>query len=321
MKTILLPENIPYYRANLHCHSTVSDGRKSPEELKEFYKEHGYQIIAYTDHEKLVTHNDLSDDTFLALNGYEAGINEDGDVHWSRRKVCHLCLIAMTPEQTAPVPEDSPRIYRGEWISDFAKNARDAGFFVTYNHPVWSLESYPQYSTYHNMNAMEIVNFACQIEGYDDDNGHCYDDLLRGGERLFCIAADDNHNAIPDDSTVCDSFGGYTMIAAESLDYRAVMQSMAQGKFYASSGTSTHVGPVIRSLVYEDGTVTITTSDVREIAYIPDSRRCYLVHAADGETIQTASFRVAEDERWFRLVVVDREGYKAYTNAYFPDTF
>lgn len=321
MKTILLPDHLPYFRANLHCHSTVSDGRKSPQELKTFYAEHGYQIIAYTDHEKLVTHNDLTDDTFLALNGYEAGVNEESDPDWGHRKVCHMCLIAMTPEQTAPVSEHSPRTYSGAWISDFAKNAQDEGFFITYNHPIWSLEHYPQYIGYHNMNAMEIVNFACLIEGFDDDNGHCYDDFLNNGERLFCIAADDNHNAIPDDSPVCDSFGGYTMIAAESLEYGAVMQALKQGRFYASSGTSTHVGPVIRSLVCEDGVVTITTSDVREIAYIPDSRRCRLVHAKDGETISTASFPLNPGDRWFRLVVVDREGYKAYTNAYFPDTF
>ena len=232
-----------------------------------------------------------------------------------------MCLIAMSPERETAATESSPRTYSGEWISDFAKTAREEGFFVTYNHPVWSLEQYPQYINYHNMDAFEIVNFACLIEGFDDDNGHCYDDFLWNGERLYCIAADDNHNAIPDDSPVCDSFGGYTMIAAESLTYETVMQAMKQGRFYASSGTSTHVGPVIRSLVCEDGVVTINTSDVREIAYIPDSRRCRLVHAADGETINTASFKMNPDDRWFRLVVRDREGYKAYTNAYFTDTF
>ncbi|MBR5869825.1 MAG: CehA/McbA family metallohydrolase [Clostridia bacterium] len=321
MKKILLPENMPYYRANLHCHSTVSDGRKTPEELKAFYMSRGYQVIAYTDHEKMVCHNDLTDEHFVALNGYEAGFNESEGDDWTRKKVCHLCLVAMDPDRTAPVAESAPRIYSGEAISDFMQRAAEEGFYVTYNHPVWSLESYPQYSGYHGMHAMEIVNFACLIEGFDDDNGHCYEDFLRMGQRLFCIATDDNHNAIPDDSPACDSFGGYTMIAAESLDYRAVTDGLKQGRFYASTGTATHVGPVIKSLVYEDGVVTITTSEVREIAYIPDSRCCALVHAKDGETINAASFRVKEGNRWFRLVVRDREGYKAYTNAYFPDDF
>ena len=321
MKKILLPDNLPYFRANLHCHSTVSDGRKTPEELKEFYASHGYQIIAYTDHEKMVCHNELTDEQFLALNGYEAGFVEAECDDGTRKKVCHLCLVAMNPNQTEPVTEPTPRTYSGEAISDFIECAKEECFFVTYNHPIWSLESYPQYSGYHGMHAMEIVNFACLIEGFDDDNGHSYEDFLRLGEPLFCIAADDNHNATPDDSPVCDSFGGYTMIAAESLDYLTVTEAMKQGRFYASTGTSTHVGPVINSLIYEDGVATIMTNEVREIAYISDSRCCALVHAKDGETIHSASFRVKEGTRWFRLVVRDREGYKAFTNAYFPDTF
>lgn len=321
MKTVLLPEHLPYYRANLHCHSTVSDGKKTPEELKAYYLANGYQIIAYTDHERLVCHNDLTDDRFLALNGYEVGVTESVSPDWSRCKTCHICLVALDPDKNEAVAEPQARVYTGDWVSDFMRRAAEEGYFVTYNHPTWSLESYPEYSTYHGMHAMEIVNFGCVIVGWDDDNGHCYEDMLRGGERIFCIATDDNHNHMADDSPNCDSFGGYTMIAAESLDYRAVTDALRRGQFYASSGTSTHVGPEIHSLVYEDGVVTIKTSDVRDIFYMTDSRSCSLARAKDGETIREASFRVRDGERWFRLVVVDREGYKAYTNAYFPDTF
>lgn len=67
MKQYLLPEAGQFYKANLHCHSTVSDGRLSPEELKELYMRHGYSIIAYTDHEVLIPHPELTDDKFLAL--------------------------------------------------------------------------------------------------------------------------------------------------------------------------------------------------------------------------------------------------------------
>ena len=51
MKKNLLTPSMGYYRANLHCHSTVSDGKKTPEELKEFYRSHGYSAVAFTDHE------------------------------------------------------------------------------------------------------------------------------------------------------------------------------------------------------------------------------------------------------------------------------
>ena len=70
MTSELLPKG-PSFKANLHCHSTVSDGKLSPAEVKATYQALGYQIVAYTDHEILVPHKDLSDENFLALHGVE----------------------------------------------------------------------------------------------------------------------------------------------------------------------------------------------------------------------------------------------------------
>lgn len=54
MKKFLLPENGQFYKANLHCHSIVSDGKRTPEEIKQIYMEKGYAIVAYTDRGVLV---------------------------------------------------------------------------------------------------------------------------------------------------------------------------------------------------------------------------------------------------------------------------
>ena len=75
MKKFLLPESGNYYKANLHSHSTVSDGARTPEELKALYKSKGYSIVAYTDHNVLITHLELTDETFLALSGTELDVN------------------------------------------------------------------------------------------------------------------------------------------------------------------------------------------------------------------------------------------------------
>ncbi|MCI8388438.1 MAG: PHP domain-containing protein [Clostridiales bacterium] len=334
MKKILLSNALNYYRANLHAHSTISDGKKTAAEMKEFYKSHGYSAIAFTDHETFVTHNDLTDDSFVALNGYELGVTESG---WnSFTKCCHVCFIALEPENDKDfcfeytkdpdgkltLDKSKPtfkREYTGESISEMIKLGRENGFFATYNHPTWSLESYPEYMSYNGMNAMEIQNYGCVAVGYDDDNGHAYDDMLRGGKRIFCVATDDNHNHTPDDSMDCDSFGGYVMINAPKLEYRTLTSALESGNFYASTGTAFHVGPEIHSLVYEDGVVTITTSQVRNIMCMTGSRACKIAQANSGETITSASFKINDNEIYFRLVVTDSEGYKAYTNAYFVD--
>ena len=61
-----LPES-GYFKANLHCHTTLSDGAFTPEEIKAAYKAQGYSIVAFTDHRKYVHHTELNDESFLAL--------------------------------------------------------------------------------------------------------------------------------------------------------------------------------------------------------------------------------------------------------------
>ena len=67
MKKYLLPKTGNFYKANMHCHTTCSDGKKTPEEVKALYKKLGYSIVAYTDQDVFLRHDELTDDSFLAL--------------------------------------------------------------------------------------------------------------------------------------------------------------------------------------------------------------------------------------------------------------
>lgn len=341
MKKVLLPEeseNLKYYKANLHCHSTISDGAKTPEQLKADYKAHGYSILAITDHEVFIPHNELSDNDFLMLNGYEIEASGTGE------KTCHLCFVALMPDNCQEVCFSRAHLwgnakknvkkvninkkesllfrkYTKRGINKLIETGKKYGFFVTYNHPTWSLESYPQYIRYKNADAMEITNYGCVVCGFDDDNGHAYDDMLRNGEKLFCISTDDNHNVFPDSSPDCDSYGGYIMIAAPSLEYGSVTAALKKGLFYSSTGTYKHIGPSFHSITLENDEVHIKTGDVRSISYIPCSRDCQIKNAEDGATINEAVFKIKKKEKYFRIVITDSLGYKAYSNAYFPEEF
>ena len=48
MKKYVLPAEGNWYRANMHCHTTVSDRHYSPEEIKEAYKKMGYSSAGGT---------------------------------------------------------------------------------------------------------------------------------------------------------------------------------------------------------------------------------------------------------------------------------
>ncbi|HXF82608.1 MAG TPA: hypothetical protein VNN19_07640, partial [bacterium] len=60
-----------YRKAQLHCHTTASDGRLSPPELLRRYKDAGYAFVVITDHNRVTRCDALNDDRFLALPGAE----------------------------------------------------------------------------------------------------------------------------------------------------------------------------------------------------------------------------------------------------------
>ena len=313
MKKYLLPLDGKFYKANLHSHSTISDGVKTPEELKEMYKNRGYSIFAYTDHDKFVRHNDLCDEEFLVLNGYEASIVEDiPDPEYAWRKVCHLGIIAPDAEiNEAPMAWEFGKGYSHEKINNIIKAAKERGFFITYNHPTWSRENYLDYMNFHDFDCLEIINYNCIVGGTPEYNDGKYDDMLRGGKRIFCLGADDNHNT----HYFFDSFGAYTMIKAERLDYESVFSALKNGDFYASEG------PEIYELTFEDGLVEVRTSPAASILFNTSSRRGRNVIPTENNPslVSYANYRPAADEKYFRITVTAPDGRKAYTRAYFLD--
>lgn len=334
MKKYLIPHEGQYFKSNLHCHSVFSDGRWTPEEIKKNYMAQGYSVIAYTDHNVFIAHDELADADFLPLHGVEYDVSGPDPI--KDYTTCHFCMIALEPDNmvqpcwhrseyvwgaaldhrdTVLFDESQPdyvREYTPECISEMMRIGREKGFFVTYNHPSWSMETALEYNNYHNMHAMEIVNFGCINAGYNDYNDAAYDDMLRAGKRIYCIATDDNHNGYPVDSRDNDSFGGFTMIKADRLDYRTVTRALEAGHFYASEG------PIIHDLWMEDSTVHITF-DPADRVLLNTGRRRAAIRFAENGPLTEASFDVVPEDVYFRLTVIDARGRHADTNAYFTD--
>ena len=336
MKKYLLQESGNFYKANLHCHSTLSDGRKTPEEIKEIYKNLGYSIVAYTDHDILVPHDDLNDESFLALHGFEVEVNDPARVPNYEIKTCHICFIGIDPENiTQPmwsprylfgnaknnanlvkIDENEPeyiRHYGSEGICEIMRIGREKGFFVTYNHPTWSLEAYPDYMGYNGMNAFEIYNGGCLAVGYADYHPRVYDDMLRGGKRLYCIGADDNHNVADPASRKYDSGWAWTMLKADSLDYSTVTKALVDGQFYASEG------PEIYELTFDDGKVHIKCSEADRVVCNYGVRHAEQALNDDFSPVTEATFGMKPEWKYFRITVVGKDGKTACTNAYFAD--
>ncbi|MBR2411080.1 MAG: PHP domain-containing protein [Clostridia bacterium] len=335
MKHYLLPESGSFYKANLHSHSTVSDGELTPEEMKQLYRSRGYSILCCTDHEMMVPHHELTEPDFLMLTGFEIGFDEMCE-DFLEARVCDLCVIALdknnitqpcfhrtkyhNPERNGEIVFDGnegdfEREYKAECINEAIRICREKGFFVTYNHPTWSLEHYEEYIKYTGMNAMEICNFSSFIDGYDEYNSKAYDDLLRKGERIFCIAADDNHNRRDPESRMWDSFGAFTMIKAKELTYESVAEALIKGNFYSSQG------PEIYGLWLEDDMLHVVCSPADKVVCTVNKRRCMSRYNEQTGEITQAVFELKKSDGYFRVTVIDKNGLKADTNAYFTDEF
>ena len=337
MKHFLLPKNGKFYKANLHCHTTCSDGKLTPAEVKEAYRAHGYSAVAFTDHYLILPHTELCDKNFVALHGYELEIHADTEPV-SQSKKTHLTLIARRPDNllqiayhrekyvkgnmrkmraTAVFDKNAPdyeRVHSPEGVSDIMQTAKENGYFVIYNHPTWSLDDYSDYAAYDGMHAMEIYNYSSLNAGFEEINGRVYDDILRGGNRIFCVGADDNHNAKPLDSKYSDSFGAFTVIKAPQLSYTALTDALFRGDFYASTG------PSIKELYCEDGRAYIRTSAAERIIMHCGCRRTYVAIREDKSRLTAANFAIPEDAVYIRFTVMDKYGKRADSNAYFLDS-
>lgn len=334
---ILLHER--QFKANLHAHSVLSDGRKTPEELKELYRSKGYSILAVTDHERPCDHSAMSEPDFLMLTGYEVYIRPDPEGRYNRyAPEVHLNLLAKNPHNTdliCPhrayikyVPEaefenlhtcgpDTPRAYTTEYINRFIQIAKEDGYLVTYNHPVWSMEDPERIRSYDGIFSMEISNFTSEAERLPEYNGALYDWLLRSGKRWYAHAADDNHNAYPLDGPRGDSFGGMTYLCTDDgeLTYGGVIRALESGTFYASSG------PQILSLEADGkGQVSVRTTPASSVVLMTGSKTPALaLPETDGGFVTEASFSVPEQAPYFRIHLNGAGGGYADSRGYFRD--
>ena len=326
----LLPPVARFFKANLHSHTTISDGSLTPQQVKEAYKAKGYSILSLTDHNIVADHSDMNEPDFLMLTGIEVNTCQAG---WhSKMKTCHLNLIAKRPDLlwqpwpcAKPSPDALPHLdkaqvgslsnaYNAENINALIAEANRQGFLVSYNHPEWSLQNYNDYAPLKGLWAMELINYSCQVSGFNDrNNSIVYRDMANLGNHLVPLGADDCHSTR-------DLGGAWAMIGAEKLEYASVIEAMERGDLYASTG------PEIYGLTLEENTLTVRCSDARMISLEGSTRFARSAHPIHNDgLLREARFDISPwlnaanqaPGDWLRVVVHGPYGHFAATRAYF----
>lgn len=313
-----LPRQGNFYKANLHSHCTLSDGKWTKEQVKAEYVKKGYSIVAFTDHNYYEWHKDLQDENFVAIASFEVDINEEPPKKsaFANLKTYHLNMYDTKPLErggykTIPAPQCYDDI---QALNDYIKSMSDLGFLVCYNHPWWSLQNYDDYKDLKGLFAMEIYNHGCEVDGLFGYAPQAYDEMLRMDQRLFCVSTDDNHDGHPVGHSLNDSFGGWVNIKADSLSYESVISALIAGNFYSSTG------PELYDLYIEDDTVHIKCSPVQNIYMVNATRNCQYEVASPNKTITEAHFKLTGNEGYIRIDCEDKYRKHAYSNAYFLPT-
>lgn len=336
MKIELIRRDQTQYKANLHCHSTVSDGHKTPKELIDLYRAAGYSVLAITDHEVPNSHFGKSTEDFLLLTGYECYIRVDPSaVYDIYQPEVHLNLFPRDPanetficynpnyakyiRRIRPIEElkragsERTREYNRAYVQEYIDTAIANGYLVAYNHAYWSMEAEADILSYNGCFSMEIRNGGSDLSNGIEYNAQLYDKMLLSGKRIFCHAGDDNHNSHPVEDPRSDSFLAWTYIMADSLTHADVIGAMERGDMYASSG------PKIHALSVEDHRVHIECSPAKHIYVYTGSKAPKCLHAAEGETVTVADLTVDARAKYIRVSVFDAERNTADTRGYFPD--
>ena len=290
-----------WYKGNCHTHTTLSDGRRSPEETARAYRRKGYDFLVMTDHGR--THESvahLQREDFLVINGVELHPPTNAPAGFTH----HLVGIG-----TEKIPSRET-IKKGTAASAIRWIKRQGGIPI-YAHPYWT--GHDTYNLKEGRAAlgMEVFNTTCEVaRGLGDASAHL-DQALSHGFRWKVLAVDDAHRVER------DGFRGWIMVKARSLTRAAIMRAIAKGRFYSTCG------PVIRSVRLKGGVARIVCSPVAQIVWHTAGAFGRCDRPARGKKrMTTAKFvlgSLTPEAGYFRVEITDTCGRKAWTNPIFRD--
>ena len=299
-----------FWRGNLHTHSQLSDGALSLEQVVEAYKRAGYDFIQISDHFLDRFGFPVTDTRALRGNDFTTLIG--AELHAPSTEVGELWHIL-----AVGLPLDFAPPTRDETGPQLAERARAAGAFVVIAHPAWSQLRIGDGRALTAAHAVEIYNHGSAVETDRGDGFYLLDELASEGRRLTGIAVDDSHFKFGD----LDAFGGFVEVKAESLDPDALLAALKAGQFYSSQG------PRILDVDVTPGEVRVDCSPVHAVSLLTGTSRAV---SEIGRHITSATFDIAAamkkdwqpgapGSKWFRVVVIDAAGRRAWTNPIWLD--
>ena len=291
--------NTEFLKGGLHCHTTRSDGKLSPEATIVLHAAHGYDFLALTDHRNYNFKNYAPESGVLIIPGMEM------DVTLTTKDGMCFHTVALGPEEASNGYRQDERPASAK-VSDqyefqpYLDEMRSRNNIVFYCHPDWSRTPAHSFENLEGCFAMEIWNSGCVIEdNMDVDNGLIWDELLVRDKKIYAVAVDDGHEM----EHHCN---GWVMVNAEK-NVDSILRALKEGRYYSSCG------PEIYDFYVEDGVAYCKTSPCKRIIFKYGLRPTPIKRAPEGGYITEAQQKVS-GYSYVRVLAEDEDGKRAWSN-------
>jgi hypothetical protein len=296
-----------WYKGSTHTHTTNSDGDSPPEYVARWYKEHGYDFLVLTDHNVFTdpaTLAALVDSAFLLVPGEELTSSfEKHPVHVNGLNIPGVIERRTADGMVATIQANVDAV-------------RAVGAVPQINHPNfgWAFGA-AELAQIQNDALLEIFNGHPSVHnaGGGDKPGleEIWDTLLGGGARVWGVAVDDAHHFQGEFSASRANPGrGWVVVRATALEPQALVDALAAGGFYASTGVE------LSDVVIQPDRIEI------HIAQVGDFRYTTTFIGAGGRILartgaNPAVYELGRDVGYVRAKVVNSAGYAAWTQPAF----
>ena len=206
-----------FRKAQLHCHTTESDGRFRPRDLLAMYRDAGYAFVCITDHNHVTHCDDLNDQHFQAIPG-----TEDTVSHFIPLLGPHMGRLLVDAPQRAGSPQD--RVDRT--LAD--------GGIVSLCHPSWNGNLWTgawKEQTLVALRGFQLLE-VWNPHSRSGEDTRLWDAVLRArgpAASLWGVAVDDCHRG--------KQFNrGWIAVKVPEISASALRRALLGGAFYASTG-------------------------------------------------------------------------------------
>jgi hypothetical protein len=308
----LVPDDEVWLKGSTHVHAAPSGDSSEPlRGVIAWYESRHYDFIVLTDHNKVTPPEQGT--SLIVIPGTELTFNPSGCLpEGDKSKKCRIHVNALGVAER-PAGKIAWATRHSHWRLDMYQAAIDearhlGAALIQINHPQWYwgmtgelLAAIAQRGAL----LVEIANaqFPTWNAGDPDhpSTEKIWDDALARGATIWGVASDDAHEYV-DPHGKWPAGGGWVVVKARR-DPRAILSSLAAGRFYASTGVVlTRAEPESGELVVEVG---------------PDERGSYVIEFVENgkladRVVGRSARRAIPQSGYVRALVTRDDGAKAW---------